>query len=134
MTANPIARRHEAQNSTETHETGSPAIDQFAAASRGVFHLLPVDSAVGGTKHGGRRGKSDVVVPSTPSPAHDLLPMCVSIRLRGAQPSHRGAARSWTCRTKRSSAWGMRGPCSTMPTDGRCTGQLCPALVSLFVR
>ena len=35
---------------------------QFAAASRGVFHLLPVDSAMGGTKHCGHLGKSDVVV------------------------------------------------------------------------
>jgi hypothetical protein len=34
----------------------------FAAASRGVFHLLPVDSAVGGTKHYSRLEKSDVVM------------------------------------------------------------------------
>jgi hypothetical protein len=36
---------------------------------------------------------------STPSPARDVLPMCVcvSVRLRGAQPSGTGAARSSTC-------------------------------------
>jgi hypothetical protein len=37
-------------------------LTQFTAASRGVFHLLPVDSAVGGTKHCGRLGQSDAVV------------------------------------------------------------------------
>jgi hypothetical protein len=37
-------------------------LTQFTAASRGVFHLLPVDSAVGGTKYLRSSWKSDVLV------------------------------------------------------------------------
>lgn len=64
--------------------------------------------------------------PLTPSPAPPTWPICcpthvcVSVRPRGAQPPRTGAARSWTR--------------SSMPTNRRCTGQRCPASVSLFVR
>jgi len=54
---------------------------------------------------------------STPSPARDMY---VSVHPRGAQPSCTHVARSGTCRTRRSSTWGTRGPYSTIPTDGRC--------------
>jgi hypothetical protein len=63
---------------------------------------------------------------STPSPARDVLSVYVSVYPRGVQPSRTDTARSSTCRTRRSSIWGTRGPYSTMPTDGRCTGQRCP--------
>jgi hypothetical protein len=110
---------------------------QFAAASRGVFHLLPVDSAVSGpstavvlqmfvvlylkvamvARHVATisRTKTSMfrlrsihhrllpdVVPfqlSTPSPARDVILMCVcafvSVRLRGVFPPRPGAARNW---------------------------------------
>lgn len=63
---------------------------------------------------------------STPSPARNVLPVCVSVHLRGAQPSRTDAARSSTCRTRRSGTWGKQGPYTTTPTGGRCGGQRCP--------
>ncbi len=42
--------------------------------------------------------------------------VCVSVHLRGVQPSRTGAARSWICKTRRSSTWGTRGPFMTIPS------------------
>jgi hypothetical protein len=64
--------------------------------------------------------------PSTSLLARDVLLVCVSVHPHNIETSCTDVARSWTCKTKCFRTWGMRGPCSIMPTDGRYIGQRCP--------
>ena len=59
---------------------------------------------------------------STPLPARDVPPVCVSAHPRGAEPSRKNATGSSTYRTGRSNTWGKQVPYNTMPTDGCCVG------------
>ena len=88
------------------------------------FHLLPVDSAMGGTKHCGGLGCEAcgvVILFSMIFLASSRCPTSVSVHPRCTAVSYR-RSQKFDLQDQALQYLGHAGPYSTIPTGGRCTG------------